>query len=256
MNQRYIATSDLETLAGALFNGGMARLPLDPMKRRVALAREFARAHVEIPGVTRRDAVKFAALGTPFKAIAAARQVRVDEFLAGIVPKPCAKRVRQQLVQLLGEQALQLRLFNFRHSIAAAMILLDRLDGKAGTQLDLRHADAAKFAAKLDAAIPGARHKFYPGGNSMHSIAGLALLSELAEALAESKAGTTAAATPARPAAAPSVPTRPTVATKPAGKPAAPPSAETLAAAVRAEADPAKRAALFAQLQAVWNTKN
>jgi hypothetical protein len=226
MNQRYIATSDLETLAGALFNGGMAPLPLDPNKRRVALAREFARAHVEIPGVTRRDVVKFAALGTPYKAIAAARQVRVDEFLAALVPKPSVENVRQKLVAALGEQALQIKVFNWRHSIAAAMILLDRLDGKAGTQLDLRHADAAKFAAKLDAAIPGARQKFYPSGNVSHPLRGLSLLSELAEALA---------ATPARPAAAP--------------KPAAPKptrvTRESLAAAIRAEPDAHIRAALY-----------
>ena len=243
MNQRYIATSDLETLAGALFNGGMAPLPLDPMKRRGALAKEFARAHVEIPGVTRRDAEKFAALGTPFKAIAAARQARADTYLAGLAPKPTANSVRQQLVTALGEQALQIKVFNWRHSIAAALVLMDRLEGKAESNLDLRHADAVKFAARLDATIPGARQKFYPGGNVSHPIAGLSLLAELAEALDESQAGTTAAATPKRPG--------PATTAKPARV-----TRESLAAAIRAEADPAKRAALFAQLQTVWNSKN
>ena len=242
----FYQTDALEALARELFAGALPQLPGDGVKRRLALAREFAGAHLSVPGVAKPDAAALAALAPAFRAIAASRQGRVDAWLAGLVPKPSANSVRQKMVAVLGEQALQLRLLNFRHSIAAAMILLDRLDGKAATQLDLRHADAAKFAARLDAAIPGARQHFYPGGNAMHSIAGLALLSDLASALAESQGGTLTAATPARP----------TAATKPAGKPAVRPTAETIAAAVRAEADPAKRAALFAQLQTVWNSKN
>lgn len=221
-----IRTDDLVTLARSLFAAALPPLPRDPMKLRAALAKEFKGAHLSVPGVAKPDAAALAALAPVFRTVAASRQGRVDAFLASLTPKPSANSVRQQLVSVLGEQALQLRLFNFRHSIAAAMILLDRLDGKAGTQLDLRHADAAKFAAKLDAAIPGARHKFYPGGNAMHSLAGLALLSELAEALAESQA---------RPGPAPAA-----AVPKPARV-----TRESLAAAIRSEPDAHIRAALY-----------
>ena len=232
---RSYSTDDLEKLARELFNGSLPKLSGDNWKRRSQLAREFAAAHLTIPGISKPEAAKLAKLAPPFKAIAASRQGRVDSFLAGIAPQPTVGSVRQQLVSVLGEQALQLRLFNFRHSIAAAMILLDRLDGKADTQLDLRHADAVKFAARLDAAIPGARQKFYPGGNAMHSLAGLALLADLAAALADSQAGATAAATPARTAPAPAAAEpKPTRATR-----------ESLAAAIRSEPDAHIRAALY-----------
>ena len=225
---RFYSTDALEILARELFNGALPQLPGDGVKRRLALAREFAAAHLTVPGVCKPDPAKAAALAPAIKAIASSRQARVDAFLAGLTPKPTANSVRRQLVTALGEQALQIKVFNFRHSIAAAMILLDRLDGKADTQLDLRHADAVKFAAKLDAALPGARQKFYPGGNVSHPLRGLALLAELAEAVAESKAGTPTAATPARTGPAPTRVTR-----------------ESLAAAIRSEPDAHIRAALY-----------
>lgn len=226
-NSPFYHTDALEALARALFNGAMPKLSGDNWKRRRQIAKELCAAHLAIPGVCKPDPAALEQLAPAYRAIAASRQARVDVFLAGLVPKPTASSVRQQLVSVLGEQALQLRLFNARHSIAAALALLGRLEGRA-TPLDLGKCDAQQFAAKLDDALPGARQHFYPDGNVMHSLRGLDLLSELADAVAESKAGTTTAAPPARTAPAPTRVTR-----------------ESLAAAIRSEPDAHIRAALY-----------
>lgn len=228
----FIPTDKLELLARELFNGALPKLPADGMKRRNVLAKEFAAAHLLIPGVAKPDAAKLAALAPAFRVIAASRQAHVDAFLKTIAPKATVGSVRQQLVAVLGEQAVQLRLLNARHSIAAALVLLDRLDGNADAQLDLSHADANRFEARLDAAIPGARAHFYPGGKVGYVLSGLDLLAQLADALADGSGKPSAAQ---------------------ANQPARD-TADDLAKQIRAESDPAKRAAIFAQLQTVWKS--
>lgn len=232
----YIPTADLEKLARELFDGALPALPRDGVKRRSVLAREFAAAHLLVPGVVMPDAKKRAALAPAFRAIADSRQARVDAFLKTITPKPTVGSVRDLLVRELGEQALQVRVLNARHSIAAALVLLDRLEGKTDSRLDLCHADPQKFVARLDAAMPGARQHFYPGGDVNHSLRGLYLLAELADAVAESKAvvGIVASAGLHSPKAKP-----------------APISAESLAAAIRAERDAGTRARLYQQFTAL-----
>ena len=104
---------------------------------------------------------------------------------------------------------------------------------EGGVEID-RIALLESLAARLDAALPGARQHFYPGGNVSHPLRGLALLSELADALIESKAGTPTTATPARPAPAPTRVTR-----------------ESLAAAIRSEPDAHIRAALYQHFKTI-----
>ena len=245
---RSYSTDDLTDLARELFNGALPKLSGEGFKRRSQLAREFAAAHLSVPGVSKPDPAKLAALAPAFRAIAASRQARVDAYLAGLVPQPTVGSVRQKLVAVLGERALKANVLRAHHQVALVLTLLDSLDGR-DTALDLNLSDSGqKLVTRLDVTFgKAARENLLPRGPG-YLTEGLALLTNLAEALADHQAGVVVAA--------PSAPTRPTAAPKPAGKPAAPPSAETLAAAVRAEADPAKRAALFAQLQAVWNTKN
>ena len=235
---RSYSTDDLETLARAIFNGALPKLSGDGFKRRRQIAKEFAGAHLTVPGVCKADPAKVAALAPAFRAIAAARQVRVDAFLAKLVPQPTVGSVRQKLVAVLGERALKANVLRAHHQVACALVLLDALEGR-DTAMDLNLTNSGqRLVTRLDATFgKAARATLLPRGPG-YLTEGLALLSNLAEALADHQAGVVVAAP------------------KPAGKPAVRPAAETLAAAVRAEADPAKRAALFAQLQTVWNTKN
>ena len=235
---RSYSTDDLETLAREIFNGALPQLPGDGTKRRAALAKEFVGAHLNVPGVAKPDAAKLAVLAPTFKAIAASRQVRVDAFLAKLVPQPTVGSVRQKLVAVLGERALKANVLRAHHQVACVLVLLDALEGR-DTAIDLHLADSGqKLVARLDATFgKAARESLLPRGPG-YLTEGLALLTNLADAVADHQAVVVVAAP------------------KPAGKPAVRPTAETIAAAVRAEADPAKRAALFAQLQTVWNTKN
>lgn len=228
--ERFIATDDLEQMARALFNGGMAPLPKDPLKRRNALAAEFSRAHVEIPNVSKRDVEKFAALGAPFKAIADSRQARVNEWLAAL-PQPLTHAaIREKLVRVLGERALGVRLLHARHAVAACLVLIDALEGR-NTPLDLSASDADKLVARLDAAFgKPARVSLLPRGP--HYIGDAAkLCAELADAVLAERASATP---PAHPASAPKSSIK---------------SAEQLAAAIRGESDPIKRAHLFSQFK-------
>lgn len=197
----FIQTNDLETLARELFGGALPKLPLDGVKRRAALAREFAAAHLTVPGVAKPDGAKFAALGTPFKAIAASRQARVDAFIAAL-PQPVSRNaLRDKLVIALGEQALQVKLLSAHNAVACALTLLDALERK-DAKLDLltNHiADGGKaFLAKLDAAFgAGASARILPSG-PLRIASMFELLDGLADALAESKAGVGFATTPPR----------------------------------------------------------
>ena len=101
----YIKTETLESWAKQLFNGGMAPLPAEPMKRRATLAAEFTRAHLTIPGLSRRDVEKFAALGAPFQAIAEAREARVNEWLSALPPTDTLA----DYIPRLGMSALELQ---------------------------------------------------------------------------------------------------------------------------------------------------
>lgn len=198
----FVPTDKLEILARELFNGALPKLPADGMKRRSALAKEFADAHLNVPGVAKRDAQKFAAIGTPLQAIAASRQARVDAFLAAL-PQPITERaLRDKLVIALGEQALQVKLMSAHNAVACALTLLDALERK-DAKLDLltNHiADGGKaFLAKLDAAFgAGASAKILPQG-PLRLGAMSELLDGLADALADSRAGMTFAATPSKP---------------------------------------------------------
>ena len=221
----FVPTDKLETLARELFNGALPRLSGDGWKRRCQLAKEFAAAHLSIPVLPKPDAKEHAALAPAFKAIAASRQARVDAFLGTLAQPLTAKVLRDKLVTALGEKALALRLFNARHSVAAAMGLLDALEGR-DTKLDLvtNHiADGGKqFLARLDAALgAGVSAKLLPQG-PLRIGALNTLLDGLSDALAESKSGTGfAAVAPQKPASA-SAPVRAVPASKPTPKAAAP----------------------------------
>lgn len=234
----FIKTDDIETLARELFNGALPKLPGDSVKRRNVLAREFAAAHLTIPGVCKADAGKFAALGPAFKAIAASRQARVDAFLTGIVPQPTVGSVRQKLVAVLGERALKANVLRAQHQVACVLVLLDVLEGR-DTAMDLNLADSGqKLVARLDATFgKAARETMIPRGPGYFT-EGLALLANLADAVADSKP----VATVPKPA--------------PAATPATPTTADTLCQQIRAEGNPQRRADLFAQLQTVWKTQN
>ena len=243
----FIRTDDLETLARELFNGALPALPSDGMKRRAALAKEFTAAHLAIPGVSLPTAAA-AKLAPAFDAIRKTRQARADTFLASLQSPPTVAGVRAQLVAVLGERALQANLLHARHRVACALVLLDTLEGHAGSVLDLNAADGGKLLVdRLDDAFgKDARQSLLPRGVNYFGES-LCLLNDLAEAVADARAGNHPTANPPtkRPASAP--------ATKPAG-PAL--SADDLGKQVRAENDPQKRAALFAQLQSLWKTQN
>lgn len=196
----FIPTDKLEALARELFNGAMPPLSGDGWRRRCQIAKEFAAAHLTVPGVATPDAKKLAALAPAFRAIAASRQARVDSFLAAL-PQPIThKALRDKLVIALGEQALQANLFNCRHTVACALVLLDQLEGRSA-KLDLLTnpiADGGKqFLARLDAAFGvGVSAKLLPRG-PLQIGALNTLLDGLSDALAESKAGVGFAAKPA-----------------------------------------------------------
>lgn len=215
----FIKTDALETLARELFNGALPKLPLDGVKRRAALAKEFADAHIVIPGLSKRDPVKFAALGTPFKAIADGRQRRADSFLATL-PQPVSRNaLRDKLVIALGEQALQVKLLSAHNAVACALTLLDALERK-DAKLDLltNHiADGGKaFLAKLDTAFgAGAGARILPSG-PLRIASMFELLDGLADALAESRYGVGFTATSNEP----TTPPRATAGTSTAFKPA------------------------------------
>ena len=217
----FIPTNKLEALARELFNGALPRLSGDGWKRRCQLAKEFADAHLAVPGVAKPDAAKLAALAPAFRAIAASRQARVDSFIAA-QPQPITHQaLRDKLVIALGEQALHAKLFNCRHTIACALVMIDQLEGRSA-KLDLLTnpiADGGKqFLARLDAAFGvGASAKLLPRGPMQIGALNI-LLDGLSDAIAESKAvaGFAAPATTATPK--PSVTTLSRAASKPAPK--------------------------------------
>lgn len=178
----FVRTSDLEALARSMFNGALPKLPADPLKRRAVLAKEFADAHLSIPGFCKPVAAKLAGLAPAFRAIASSRQVRVDEWLSAL-PQPLTHAaIREKLVRVMGERALGVRLLNARHAVAACLVLLDALEGR-NTPLDLNASDANKLVARLDTTLgKEARQHFLPRGP--HYIGDAAkLCAELADAL-------------------------------------------------------------------------
>ncbi len=203
--KQFIRTEDLEQLANELFGSGMAPLPRDPLRRRSVLAAEFSRAHITIPGVSRRDESKFAALGTPFRAIAASRQARVDAFIAALEPRPTVDGVRARLVKIFGERALVQNLLHARKQIAFSLMLISELEGDAQAKVPDDLSQAARLLAdKLEAF--GAREKHIARGQTFPTFgSGLALLSELTNAVLDNgeTSGTSPKSVPAAPSASP-----------------------------------------------------
>lgn len=240
----HVPTDALEAIARELFNGALPKLPASaPNRRRALLAAEFERAHLTLPGISKRNAATFAALGAPFRAIAEARQARVDAFIAAL-PKPISQaELRIKLAMAIGDQALKARLHNVRHSIAAALVLIDRLDGR-DTEIDFNAFAGAKLVDRLDTVFgQSARQQMLPRGPLFVGDT-VRLVAALADAVIDSR-DSEATTKPRQ--------------FNPARIPAA--SSSSLSAAelgklIRAESDPKKRAALFSQLQTVWNSNN
>lgn len=198
----FIQTDKLEVLARQLFNGALPKLSGDGFKRRHQLAKEFTDAHLTVPGIAKPDAAKVAALTPAFKAIASSRQARVDAFIAAL-PQPIShKTLRDKLVLAMGEQALQVKLLNCRHTVACALVMIDALEGR-DTKLDLLANHCADGGKRLLDRLDGtlgrpARESLMPRG-PLQIGAMIALLDGLGDALNESKAGITFADTTGKP---------------------------------------------------------
>lgn|GEM_PF-2179882 len=178
-------TEALETLARELFNGALPKLPADALKRRAVLAKEFADAHLTIPGVCKPDAQKLAGLAPAFLAIADSRQRRVDAFIAALPPVVTHADIRARLVQVMGERALAVNLLHARHAVAACLVLLEKLEGR-DVPLDLKGNAADKLVARLDAALGRpARESLLPRG-PLHIGEAAKLAFELSAAVLES----------------------------------------------------------------------
>lgn len=231
----YVKTSDLETLARELFGGGMGKLPPDPLKRRAALVGEFADAHLNVPGVAKPDGAKLAALPPALRAVAAGRQARVDAFIAALQPGVTIASVQAQLVQILGAREMSRNLLRAKEQIAAALVLVSILESGSASAAQIPDdliAAAQRLGGKLDAISPDCRAHFIPRGSTIPTVGrGIELLAQLCDAVLAERASATP---PAHPASAPKSSIK---------------SAEQLAAAIRAESDPIKRAHLFSQFK-------
>ncbi len=202
----FIQTDKLEVLARQLFNGALPKLSGDGFKRRHQLAKEFTDAHLTVPGVAKPDAAKVAALTPAFKAIAASRQARVDAYIAAL-PQPIShKTLRDKLVLAMGEQALQVKLLNCRHTVACALVMIDALEGR-DTKLDLLANHCADGGKRLLDRLDGtlgrpARESLLPLG-PLQVGAMIALLDGLGDAVNDNKAGISFADTTSKPTTPP-----------------------------------------------------
>ncbi len=209
MTATFIKTEVLEKLAKQIFGDALPSLPRAEDARRDAIAAEFSAAHLNVPGVSRRDETKFNRLAAPFRVIAENRQQRVDSYLANLTPPPTVATTREKLVRALGERALAGNLLHARRQIALSLLLISALEGESNATVPANQTEAARLlAGKLD--LLGAKEKFIGHGQSFPSIgSGLALLAELADAVNDER---TPSPAPAAVTAASPVPRRPSCA--------------------------------------------
>lgn len=179
----HIRTDDAEQIARALFGSALPRLSRVWPKRRAQLGKEFRAAHLNLPGLSSRDESAFAKLTPPIKAIANARQARVDAWLGQLPERVTLQSTREKLTKALGESALRENILHAKRQVAVALTLIAQLEGEHADVPGDLSAGADKLAGKLEAA--GLREKVL-GREGLFSVGrGLELLSALADAVCD-----------------------------------------------------------------------